>query len=133
MKKYQPRPELLVVQKAGCCDSKHDLVQWYVNVCLRLSELDRYSCFGGGADLERHLREHKIDEVVITGINTDPSGKVFFAICRLLRDMPCCPLSTCGGQDYCVLATAAWQAHGSIVQCSTAVGIREWLKASKST
>ncbi|CAE7326757.1 pncA [Symbiodinium natans] len=31
----------------------------------------QYSCFGGGTDLERYLRERKIDEVVITGINTD--------------------------------------------------------------
>jgi nicotinamidase-related amidase len=31
----------------------------------------RYSCFAGGADLESHLHKLGIEEVVITGINTD--------------------------------------------------------------
>lgn len=31
----------------------------------------QYSCFAGGADLESHLHKLGIEEVVITGINTD--------------------------------------------------------------
>ncbi|CAJ1385273.1 unnamed protein product [Effrenium voratum] len=31
----------------------------------------QYSCFAGGSDLESHLRKLGIEEVVITGINTD--------------------------------------------------------------
>jgi len=31
----------------------------------------QYSCFAGGSSLESYLRNHSIEEVVITGINTD--------------------------------------------------------------
>jgi len=31
----------------------------------------QYSCFAGGSPLESYLRNHSIEEVVITGINTD--------------------------------------------------------------
>eukprot|EP00438_Fugacium_kawagutii_P030142 Skav235164 [mRNA] locus=scaffold721:55412:56373:+ [translate_table: standard] len=62
--------DMTVEQVANISFQKDEMIQ----TIRELAQSGQYSCFAGGADLESHLRKLRIEEVVITGINTDRLG-----------------------------------------------------------